>query len=256
MNPINPQATLHQVTPQNHSADRGESEGERRRLPRVNLPTEQFRLSSNGKVFGVADLSPSGMSLRLLNIEDRVLFSIGTKIQGFINVGQKKHSVHALVRNLRGNHVGCEFFNLEKEVSEDLTRWLDPLELGQSLRLMPTPVGFGGCALDWVWYHGRSGTEVLARVNQSIEKVVVVLWGAYFVEWCSHLGLSTGTVRFSDGQDSVQGVFYVSPEWFKADQESDSQKLDLAKSVLSYSKVPDSWKSWIINCQGASSHGS
>lgn len=241
---------------QNHSADPGPSEGERRRLPRVNLPTEQFRLSSNGKIFGVADLSPSGMSLRLLNLEDRIHFPIGTPIQGWINVDRKKHSVSAIVRNLRGSHVGCEFTNLETQVSEELSKWLNPEDLGRSLRMMPTPVGFGGGGFDWIWYHGRSGTEVLAKVSQSIERIVVVLWGAYFVEWCSTHGISTGTVRLSDAQEAVNGVFHVSPEWFHSDDQHDLQKLDLAKSVLVYSKIPELWKNWIIENKEASFHGS
>src|ERR1700751_5635223 len=85
---------------------------ERRRLPRLNLSGEQFRLSQNGKIFAVVDLSRNGMALRLLDPEDLRIFSVAAEIQGQLNISREKFPVSARVRNVRPDIVGCEFENL------------------------------------------------------------------------------------------------------------------------------------------------
>jgi hypothetical protein len=250
MNPNDP-SVIHEV----ESLSRGEtsetSSAERRRLPRVSIPSEQFRLARNGKVFAVSDLSSEGMALRLLSLDDRLLFPVGAKIEGWLNIDRRKHRVLASVRNLRGDHVGCEFAELADETRSELARWLSPSELGGTLRLMPMPPGFGS-GLEWIWFHGRSGTELLAKVSggegpveaRGLEKVIVVLWGEHYVEW-SIAGPSTGRVRFADDRDSVEGVFRLAPEWFHADSSLDPAKMDLARTLVNHSKLPESWKSWV-----------
>jgi hypothetical protein len=236
----------------NRNADSEVSVDERRRLPRVSLSTEQFRLATNGKVFAVADLSRDGMAIRLLNLEDRVLFPIGSTVDGLLNLGRRKHRVFASVRNLRGDHVGCEFTSLEAEFRQELDRWLHPADLGQSLRLMPTPVGMGSGQFDWIWFHGRGGTELLAKLpqgwgdfqGQMPEKMLVVLWGAQYVEWSISTGVVTGGVRVADAHDAVQGVLRVAPEWFSPDATLDPVKLNLAKTLVNHSNLPDRWKQW------------
>lgn len=237
---------------------------ERRKIPRVSLSSEQFRLASNGKIFAVADLSAEGMALRLLSFEDRVLFPLGTAIDGWLNIDRRKHRVKADVRNIRGEYVGCEFSELGSEVRAELSRWLDPIELGQTLRLMPTPVGFGGAAMEWIWHSGRSGTAVLGKVTpgidganrEELEKVVVVLWGTQFVEWCLGKKPTTGAVKFVDDRGAVQGVFRVAPEWFETDSAIDPVKLNIARKLLEHSKLPESWKRWVTERSEGAEHGS
>ncbi len=247
----NDPSVIHEVESPNPGALSEQASAERRRLPRVSIPSEQFRLSKNGKIFAVADLSSEGMALRLLAIEDRVLFPIGAAIEGWLNIDRRKHRVTASVRNLRGDHVGCEFSALADETRSELARWLDPSELGSALRLMPNPQGFGG-GMEWIWFHGRSGTEILLKVKggegslegRALENLVVVLWGEHYVEW-SLEGVLTGRVRFADDRDSVHGAIRLAPEWFHPDAGLDPAKLDLAKTLVKHSKLPESWKAWV-----------
>ena len=252
-------SNLHQVTSQSPDLESEASNGERRRIPRVALPSEQFRLASNGKIFAVADLSFNGMALRLLASDDRVLFPIGAPIEGWLNIDRRKHRVNAVVRNIRGEYVGCEFSQIASQVHAELKRWLDPEELGQALRLMPTPVGFGGAGFEWIWHHGRSGTAVFGKMGLGIdgaqrevlERVVVVLWGTQFVEWSIGSSPSTGAVKFINEEGISQGVFRVAPEWFRADSEVDLQKFTVAKRLVDASNLPEFWKKWVqTNSEG------
>jgi len=253
--------TLHEVESPGPAA--GFVDEQRRRLPRVALTSEQFRLAANGKIFGVSDLSTGGMALRLLGVEDRALFPVGSQIDGWLNIDRRKHRVSATVRNLRGDHAGCEFVGLDAETRQALARWLDPADLGQAMKLMPTPLGMGGNGLDWIWFHGRSGTEILARVreargaeaNESLERMLVILWGAQYVEWSSD-GVSTGSVRLADSPELVNGVFRLAPEWFEADATLDPAKWDLAKTLLAHSRLPEGWKRWATEPRKAQVDGS
>lgn len=232
------------------------SDQERRRLPRVSLSSEQFRLISNGKIFAVTDLSSGGMALRLLTLEDRVLFPVGAVVEGWLNLNRCKYRVGATVRNIRGDHVGFEFVNLSSEIREQLSRWLDPAELGQSLRMIPMPLGFDGGLSQWLWFHGRAGTEILAFLPEGqLQKLIVVLWGERYVEW-SETAIFTGRIRFADERGGDTGVLRVAPEWFEADLSLDPEKLNLAKLLVSHSKVPQSWKNWVTASREVKLNGS
>jgi len=212
---------------------------ERRLVPRLSLSTEQFRLGLNGKLFGVADLSRTGMALRLLNEEDRLLFPIGAQLEGTLNVNRTKFKLSAQVRNIRGDHVGCQFIQMAAELEQELRQWLDPQMLGSTLRPMPS-----GAVTDSVWYNGRSGTEVIAwpDENGGLRKVLVILWGREFVEWTVSQGVRTGEVKFGRERDSVQGVLRWAPEWLITDASPESGKLNLAKTLLLSAKIPEEWK--------------
>ena len=222
----------------NHESASAEADSERRIVPRLALSSEQFRLSLNGKLFGVADLSQTGMALRLIHDEDRLLFPVGTKLDGILNVNRHKYSVGAQVRNLRGDHVGCQFISIGEDLQAELKQWLDPHSLGAALRLMPQ-----GAASDSIWYNGRSGTEVIAWPSDTgLRRVLVILWGREFVEWDHSSGVRSGEVKFGRERDSVQGVLRWAPEWLTEDSSLDLSKLNLAKTLLLSSKLPEEWK--------------
>ncbi|MFN7684111.1 MAG: hypothetical protein ACK5QT_01695 [Oligoflexia bacterium] len=212
-------------------------------LPRLALSAEQFRLSTNGKVFGVADLCLTGMALTLLDESDRLLFPVGMKFEGTLNLNRVKYALCAVVRNLRGDHVGCEFQEIAPSFSEALGQWLDPVKLGDSLRPIPA-----GSKSDFVWFNGRSGTEIYVwpESQQSgapaVRRAWVVLWGREFVEWDQLAGVRTGLLKFGPNRDSVQGMLRWADEQLVADPEPDSAKLNLAKTILLSSKLPENWK--------------
>jgi len=247
--PQTPLQAVNSPGPENGSTP-AEPSPEKRLLPRLVLSGEQFRLSANGKVFGVADLSQTGMALRLLQQEDRLLFPVGMRFSGVLNLNRMKHSVSGVVKNLRGDHVGCQFESLSDELSQELRQWLDPVSLGDSLRPMPS-----SSTLDSIWYNGRSGTELIvwpeARVHtgahfDELKRVWIVLWGQEFVDWDRAAGVRTGTLKLGSERDSVQGVLRWAPEWLHEDPRPDLTKLNLAKTLVLSSKLPDGWKRKIV----------
>jgi len=92
----------------------------------VEVATEQFKLAENGKVFGVADLSLSGMGIRILDQNDLLYFPIRKEIQGTLKIKNEKHEIKAWVRSIRPDQVGCEFHALspgaQASVSHALSR--------------------------------------------------------------------------------------------------------------------------------------
>ena len=136
------------------AADRA---AERRRLPRLGLTSEQFRLKQNGKIFSVIDLTQQGMALRLLDANDRVLFPMGSHFEGTLNLRAEKFPIKARVRRIAHDSVGCELEDLEEATRAALERMLDPAVLGAELK--PIPASESGM----LWFHGPSGTDLLLR---------------------------------------------------------------------------------------------
>lgn len=242
MDPMDPKSPSRakDLSPVEPSADTSARRGpERRLLPRLTLSGEQFRLSVNGKVFGVVDLSQEGMALRLIEQSDRLLFPVGTRFSGSLNLNRTKFALDAQVRNLRGEQVGCQFVQIPEELRQELVQWLDPASLGASLRPMPS-----GASSDSIWYHGRSGTEVMVwpQGDSGPARVLVLLWGREFVEWDASRGVLTGEVKASDQGDPFHGVLRWTPEWLHADLSPDPSKLKIAKTLLISSKLPEEWK--------------
>ena len=176
---------------------------ERRRMPRLNLSAEQFRLSQNGKIFSVVDLSTHGMALRVLDRNDLGLFPIGMHLQGILNFRREKYAIKARVRHLGVDLIGCEFEAADKEVQSVLAilaRYLDPAVLGAELK--PIPSGDGA-----TWYHGPSGTDLLLwrGTDGQYRRLAVYVLGSY-VQWEKDEGLSTGIVKSSFEASEVRGV--------------------------------------------------
>jgi hypothetical protein len=227
----------------------------------VSLPGEQFRLTANGKVYAVVDLSLSGLALRILGVDERVLFPVGVRLEGHLNLNRRKYRVELTVKNLRGDQVGCELVRIDAELHDALEHWLSPSNLGKSLRPLPMPMGFGGARSEWIWFHGRSGTELLAQVSGSegaltLERLLLVFTGTQFVEWSLPHQIISGEVRQVDAFGPMGGIFRVEPEWFHADAVLDPAKLALAETLVMSSTLPEAWKDWVSDCRKRSNHGS
>jgi hypothetical protein len=227
--------------------NRGESPGqseERRRLPRLNLSGEQFRLTQtgqmNGKIFAVVDLSRNGMALRLIDSEDLRAFPVAGVVEGQLNLNRQKYQVSARVKNVRPDVVGCEFENLSVGIQDALKRCLDPEFLGKELR----PIPASGSTL---WYHGPSGTDVLLwrGVDGQYRKMTIYIQGNY-IQWESDQGASTGRALISQERAEVQGILRFETLMLMADQSPDSAKMKVAERLLLSSNLPQDLKTWCV----------
>ena len=122
---------------------------ERRRVPRLGLAGEQFRLDRTGKIFAVSDLSRQGMALRILDSADLPMFSIGTLVEGQLNLRREKYPLTARVRNIRRDIIGFEFEALESQTEAALQKCLDPKFLGGELKPIPSQ----GQSTLWYTHH-------------------------------------------------------------------------------------------------------
>ena len=237
-------------------ADRG-SDLERRRLPRIALTQEQFRLQETGKVFSVSDLSPGGMAIRVIDENDLILLAVGSEVAGVLNLRREKMPVRGRVRHLVGDRVGIAFEKLEKSTEETLSKFLDPRILGADLRPMPTSEAVAG-----LWFHGSSGTDLwLERsVDGGVRQFLLLMLGC-FVRWKAVSGVSSseavGPESVQEGgqeggqageistglvdagpmdhpreSDEARGVIRWETHWLKMDSRLDIEKLSLGVQIL------------------------
>jgi hypothetical protein len=217
------------------------SQAERRRLVRLNLTGEQFRLHQTGKIFSVTDLSSRGMALRILDQSDYLLFPVATEFTGTLNLKGEKLELACRVRHLGSDQIGCEFEKLSAETQTAVDRFLDPVALGRELK--PIPSSEGGT----LWYHGSSGTDLLFKrgADGQYSSMTLYLLGN-IVQWRTEGGLATGRARPSDEQSESRGVLRFETVWFDPDAKVDQTKLGVAKTLILSSNLPEDFKKWCL----------
>ncbi|MGE0614895.1 MAG: PilZ domain-containing protein [Bacteriovoracia bacterium] len=213
---------------------------ERRQRVRLNLSTEQFRLKENGKIFGVFDISRTGMAIQVVEPQDFAHFPVGRQIEGILNIQRTKYPVIAMVRHLGGSIVGCEFGQLPPKTEKAIHEFLDPKVIGPELREAPVK------NRDAIWFHAASGTELVfyrREAEQAFRRFTVQIFGSY-VRWDDHDGLSTGQVQAVDDRRSVPGIIRLETMILSPDGQVDSGKLDIAKQLILSSNIPQEFKDW------------
>jgi hypothetical protein len=212
---------------------------QRRRVPRLNLTTEQFRHAQNGRIFSVADLSIDGMALRVLDRNDLALFPVGVRFEGTLNIRRNKFPIKAQVRHLGTEMVGCAFDDLNDKTREIINSFLDPAVLGQELKPIPATDGVA------LWYHGPSGTDLLlwrSADGQYVRMMLFVL-GSY-AQWDVSGGVVTGRLSASFERSEIRGVIRLETMLLQPDEKPDADKLNVARVLLLHSPLPEDLKGW------------
>jgi hypothetical protein len=214
---------------------------ERRRLPRLNLSGEQFRLLQNGKVFAVTDLSSEGMAFRVIDSADLALFTVGAEINGSLKLGELKYPFLARVRHERSDLVGCQFEWLGPGLEQALARYLDPARLGKELQPAPPPEG------GTIFYHGPSGTEfiLVRQADGSYQRFTVHVLGS-IIQWERSGGLMTGIAGASRERSDNRGSIRFETLLLRADSKPDPKKLEIAKQLLVSSNLPQDLVAWCL----------
>jgi hypothetical protein len=213
--------------------------GERRRLPRLNLSGEQFRLSlvgRAGKVFSVTDLSTEGMALRILDREDFILFQVASRFEGILNLKGERFTLKGMVRHVGSESIGCEFENLTPEVAKALSQFLDPAALGRELKAIPSSES------GTLWYHGPSGTDLLVRRETGSCMTLYVLGN--YIQWTEEEGISTGQAHSCEEQSETRGIMRFETLVLKPDPAVDPGKLAVAKTLILSSNLAEELKNW------------
>lgn len=211
---------------------------ERRRLFRLSLCEQQFRLNPHGKVFSVPDLSSQGLSLRVLDAQDLFLFPVGGRIDGTLNLDGQKLPVSGVIKHVGKDRVGCQFENIGPEVSRTLERALDPARLGAQLK--PIPASESG----QLWFHGPSGTDLLFwQSNEGGLRRFALYALGLFTQWDENEGLSTGRTYPALEAGEARGAIRLETLLLERDDAPDSEKLAVAKNLLLSSNLPQDLKS-------------
>lgn len=205
---------------------------------------EQFRLNSNGKIFSVVDVSSVGFSLKVIDREDLIYFTVGAKVEGTLSLFREKYPVLATVKRT-GDRIGLEFTELPDAVAAALIHKLDPKNLGQTLKAMPTTQN------GILWYQGVSDTQAVfwKTPEGKFQKFGIFCLGQY-VFWEELTGISTGlssaivdenTLGQPRGITGLTG--FDSREMF-VDHAVDPSKLKIAKALIMSSNLSEELKSW------------
>lgn len=234
---------------------------ERRRLPRLSLSTEQFKLEVPnqgarvsksltqdlaGKIFPIQDLSVSGMRLWSTDPEDLKLFPMDSVQAGHINLNREKFEVQVRVRRLGQDNVGLEFENPSQKLVQALESFLSPSLLAAALRPLPS-----SDFQNTLWYHGPSCTELLIKraMDGHYNLLDIYLLGQ-FVHWDDADGLATGTSVSSDQRSEVQGILRIETLLLNRDPTPDGKKLGVAKKFILSSNLPLDLKTWCVRQLG------
>jgi len=214
---------------------------ERRRLPRLNLAGEQFRLDRSGKIFSVSDLSAEGMALSLLESEDLKTFPVAARLSGTLNLHGAKYAIHAKVRHVAPSMIGCEFEDLSPDTVTAITQYLDPAVLGSELRPIPSP------EMSSLWYRGPSGTSLFLwrMADGQFYRMALFVLGTY-IQWSEQEGLATGRSQAADELNEVRGIVRFETLLLEPDPTPDSGKLSIARTLVNSSPLPQDLKRWCV----------
>lgn len=204
----------------------GDAAPERRRLTRLPLYHEQFR-AQWGRVFGVADLSVSGLGLRIVDPRHLAELSVGRRIEGALRLDGERVAIAARVVSLRRDHAGLEFEDLEPSSQEAIRAYVDPKRLGAQLRALPST------RANQVWFHGPGGTEiVLGRGPDGTWIEGRCLIAGLWVAWGGEGELQTGRAVPGDAPVEFQGALRIETLLIDLDERPDPAKLALAREVF------------------------
>ncbi len=224
-------------------SDETQSSGsERRRVPRLNLTTEQFRLQKTGKIFPVADLSHDGIAIRVLDRADLLLFPVGTLVEGTLNLNREKYLVRARVRHIGTEMIGCQFEGLKPDVKKALVQVFDPVSLGKELRPIPASEN------STVWYHAPTGTDLLfwRASDGGYRRFALFIMGSY-AQWEEEGGLTTGRANHAFESSEIRGVMRFETMLLDPDRSPDAGKLNVAKKLIMSSKLPQELRKWCLS---------
>lgn len=215
-----------------------EGRDERRRVPRLSLASEQFRLAENGKIFSVDDLSIEGMGLSLIEREDLILFPPGRVVSGDLHIGDEKVHVDLHIKTIHGKTVGCRFQELSDLAKRSLEVFLDPNRLGKLLKSMPAHQ-----EERVIWYHGPGTTDLIIwkGPDRISRRFVLYVYGS-FVQWDREEGLISGRTLATDQESEVNGVVRLETRLLEEDPKPDQGKIEIAKKIILSSKLPEEIK--------------
>lgn len=214
---------------------------ERRRVPRLFLTCEQFRLNETGKVYSVVDLSEDGLALRVLSKDDLVLFSIGRTLSGTLNLNGAKYILQMDVRSVRSDLVGCKFKEIENSAKRAIVSFLDPASIGKALKAIPSNSNV-------LWFSAPPATDLMIELGNDSDFMRFSLYVfGNLIQWDAERGLVTGRTSPSEQASEIRGAVRFETLLFESDEKVDETKLKLAIKVILNSKIEKNMKTWILS---------
>lgn len=211
---------------------------EQRRMPRFHFGSELLRVERMGRTFAVLDVSKVGLSFRVLESEDKILLTVGAKVDGILSLRRRRYPVTLRVVHVAGHVVGCEIEKLASDVVGDFEKQLSPSALGQELELMVERKE------DFEWYHAPLGTDVVIQKKSGQWAELTVFVFQDFVRWTQGGGVVTGRATHIE-TDEAEPTSLVALETMQLelDEKPVSGKVQVARELLFGAEIaPDKKK--------------
>lgn len=202
-------------------------------VPRFPLPKEKmkFVFDEGDRVFAVRDISSRGLGISLIEFGESLLFPEGYRCRAELKLGGSPLMVGVRVTRVSAWSVGFVFEDLTEEQQALINEFVDPLHIGQSLRLVDKKGAPGAFQQGMsAWYHGDSGSDLFFWNDQrgGVQKALFCL-GRRFWEWQEGGGVSTGEINRLE-EDKVV---------LHRDATPDPRTRALVRKVLEHAEVLD-----------------
>lgn len=151
------------------------------------------------------------------------------------------------VVNRRGRMVGCQVADMAPAWLEAVSRFLNPLRLGQSLHeINPRLVQQRDPNKTMRWFQGSPGCDLFTWTNDADQLVKAQLFFSWkAVEWSVDTGLRTGQVQSPPVDKPDRG--YPSSHLYDLKTPADQDTMDTAQRLLEASLVPEGIKKLFIS---------
>lgn len=211
----------------------------KRRVPRLRLTSDQFKLNRTGKVYGVFDVSEDGIGLKLIDNEDLAVFTLGSTVEGILKFFDEYFTLKLKVSFVHPSRVGLRFETPNTQFTRRLGELLSPEHLGSDLKLIPIDGGRG------FWFHGRASTDFLvARTPQGALLGFTLQMLGMAIRYRPDEGLTTGWIKSIEKEPEISGLIEVGQLSLEPDSQPDLEKLSVAKKFILGSNLPEDIKTW------------
>lgn len=219
---------------------------EQRRMPRFHFGSELLRVERLGKTFAVLDVSRVGLSVRVLEADDRVVMTVGARVEGILSLRRRRYPMSLRIVHVVGHVVGCEIEKIASDVKADFEKQLSPSALGKELELMVERKE------DFEWYHAPLGTDLVIQKKDGKWAELTVFVFQDFVRWTEGEGLVTGRAIHVE-TDEAEPLSLVALETMRLelDEKPVAVKVAVARELLKDAEIAPDKKKKMMGLLGA-----
>ncbi|MFW7380488.1 MAG: hypothetical protein ACOH5I_16870 [Oligoflexus sp.] len=213
----------------NSKQERPSRQRNRRLYQRYKVNQQHLTVMNDQDILVIRDMSPKGFSS---DVSSRAFgrFELNDVYEARMRYLGELHDMSIKVAWKRNKVVGFEVCQAQPATLKFFRRLLRPIQLANSLAKVDAAF-MRDTDQGKTWYHGDEGTDLMIwrATNHQIEAWQLIC-GDQYVEWHSHNGFSSGTIR-QDGS-SGSGILKSTEELMVRDSDLNDDRLRFAMDLI------------------------